>query len=165
LSVSAGRWNSSRNEGKKSEARFVDACRQKGYKVEKSSREVDINKHIDFFVYRNGRKTVGVDVKGHNHPECFWIEFKNVRGNKGWLYGEADWIAFELPELSGFVMVLRRELAKYCEANVDTNFGSKEQATRRYYRRANREDIIARFHLSDLQTINSYMVLPYKKID
>lgn len=165
MKVSNGRWNYSRKEGNKSESRFVDACIEKGYKVEKSTRQDDMHKHIDYYVKRNGRDTVGVDVKGGNHPNVIWIEFKNVRGKDGWLYGQADWIAFDMAEASGFLMVLRKELASYCEANVETKLGTKEEATRRYYQRKGRQDIIARFHLSDLQKLKSYMVLPYKKID
>ena len=71
-----------------------------------------MHSHIDYWLAMNpdGKKW-GVDVKGNNLPDEIWVEFKNVRGNDGWLYGGATIIAFDMPEEGGFSIVDREELA------------------------------------------------------
>jgi len=160
-SVSKGRWGYSRTEGLRSEDKFVSACIAKGYETKKSTRDEDIHLHIDYYVTRKGRKTVSVDVKGGNHPNVIWVEFKNVRGNDGWMYGKADWIAFELPEVGGFAMVQRKELVALAEEIVEPVFVDKKEADRKYYQRKDRLDVISRLWLSDIQKCKSYNVLNY----
>lgn len=160
-SVSKGRWGYSRTEGLRSEDKFVSACIAKGYETKKSTRDEDIHLHIDYYVMRKGRKTVSVDVKGGNHPNVIWVEFKNVRGNDGWMYGKADWIAFELPEVGGFAMVQRKELVALAEEIVEPVFVDKKEADRKYYQRKDRLDVISRLWLSDIQKCKSYNVLNY----
>jgi len=163
--VSQKRRQYSNQQGNEAVRRFIDACGAIGYSVKKSTREEDIYDHIDFWVLRKNHygesKLSGVDVKGCNHPECIWVEFKNVNGNKGWMYGKADFIAFDIPEIGGFAVVLRSQLAEYAELVVEETFVSKEEATRKLYQRAGRQDVISRLHLEDLQKIKSYKVLLY----
>jgi len=62
-----------------------------------------MNQHWDFLLrfVKNGNDFT-VDVKAHKHKwrngplldDYFWIEWKNVRGNTGWISGTADYIAF-----------------------------------------------------------------------
>lgn len=159
--VSAGRRAYSMAEGNRAADKFVAACEQKGYTCEKTPRKVDIEEHIDYYVHRGSRSTVGVDVKGGNHPKTIWIEFKNVRGEKGSLQGKADFMAFELAEAGGFIMVLRKELLSWAEENVKKTFVGKKEATRKLYTREGREDVISRIWWSDLQQLPSYSVIPY----
>jgi hypothetical protein len=49
--------------------------------------------------------------------DLVWLEFKNVQGKFGWLYGKADWIAFERDE--DFVLVKRHDLALMAEKLCD----------------------------------------------
>lgn len=160
-SVSRGRWSYSRQEGARSEDRFVTACNARGYTTKKSTRDEDINLHIDYYVDRGQREAVSVDVKGGNHPNVIWVEFKNVRGNAGWMYGKADWIAFELPEVGGFAMVLRKELVKLAEEIVEPVFVDKSNADHKYYQRKDRKDIISRLWLEDIKQCESYNILKY----
>jgi len=163
--VSHHRRTYSNQQGNESVRRFLDACNAIGYETRKASKEEDIYDHIDYWVkrrnYKNEKIESGVDIKGCNHPECIWIEFKNVNGNKGWMYGKADFIAFDIPEIGGFAVVLRSQLAEYAELVVEETFVSKEEATRKLYQRAGRQDVISRLHLEDLQKIKSYKVLLY----
>ena len=160
-SVSNERWDYSWKEGTRIEKKFVTACTGKGYEIKKSTKEEDINLHIDFYVNRKTKPTVSVDVKGGNHPNVIWVEFKNVRGKKGWLYGEADWIAFDIPEIKGFAMVLREELTDLAEQIVEPVFVSKNEADRKLYQRKNRKDVISRLWLQDIKCCPSYNILKY----
>lgn len=113
--------------------------------------------HVDFW-----HDDQGVDVKGNNLPDEIWVEFKNVNGDDGWLFGEATSIAFDMPELAAFVVVDREELKQYCRDNVDfSEIVAKREAYKKCYRRKDREDLITYLVLSDLQELPSYDVVSY----
>lgn len=158
--ISKERRQYSNQVGDLTAQRFVDACNAIGYTCMKSDRDTDIYDHIDYFVARVNDET-SVDVKGGNHPSVIWVEFQNVNGDKGWLYGKAEYIAFDMPELGGFVMVGRKELARLSEKIVEPTFVTKQEATRKYYQRAGRQDIISRLELEDLQKLVSFKILKY----
>lgn len=123
----------------------------------KSNYHEDVYMHIDFW-----HDDKGVDVKGNNLPNEIWVEFKNVRGDKGWLFGDAEWIAFDMPEVCGFVVVDRVDLKDWCRDNIDFSaLVDKADAYRRCYSRKDREDLITKLVLGDLQELNSYRVVPY----
>ena len=125
--------------------------------VRKSSRDEDIHMHIDYW-----HDDQGVDVKGNNLPDEIWVEFKNVNGDHGWLFGEATSIAFDMPELAAFVVVDREQLKEYCRDNVDfTALVSKQEADKKCYQRKDREDLITYLVLEDLKQLPSYNVVGY----
>ena len=113
--------------------------------------------HIDYW-----HDDQGVDVKGNNLPDEIWVEFKNVNGDHGWLFGEATSIAFDMPELAAFVVVDREQLKEYCRDNVDfTALVTKQEAYKRCYQRKDREDLITYLVLEDLKQLPSYNVVGY----
>lgn len=125
--------------------------------VRKSSRDEDRHMHIDYW-----HDDQGVDVKGNNLPDEIWVELKNVKGNHGWLFGEATSIAFDMPELAAFVVVDREELKDYCKEHVDFDgIVCKSQAYKKCYSRKDRGDLITYLVLDDLQTLNSYQLVGY----
>jgi hypothetical protein len=125
--------------------------------AKKSTWHEDVHMHIDF--WHDDR---GVDVKGNNLPDEIWVEFKNVRGELGWLFGEAEWIAFDMPEVCGFVVVDRVDLKDWCHKNVDFDrIVEKHLAYKKCYQRKDRGDLITKIVLSDLQQLDSYRVIPY----
>jgi hypothetical protein len=77
------------------------------------------------------------------------------------MYGKAEYIAFDMPEVGGFVMVRTNELRNLCEKIVEPVFGTKQDATRKWYQREGRKDIISRLELQDLQQLVSFKVLNY----
>ncbi len=126
-------------------------------KARKSSRAEDIFMHVDFW-----HGDIGVDVKGNNLPDEIWIEFKNVRGEPGWVFGEATYIAFDMPELHGFALVERQELQNYCRQNVDfSGLVAKQDAYKKCYQRKDREDLITKLILQDLQELKSFTITEY----
>ena len=161
--VSNSRRRYSNATGRCAEVRFVRAARNKGLLVTKSSHTEDIHEHIDYWLAMNtdGRRW-GVDVKGNNLPDEIWVEFKNVKGNDGWLYGGATIIAFDMPEEGGFSIVDREELAFFCEKHVrDEKVTDKSNAYLKRYTRKGREDVISILKLHDLKSLMSYRVWEY----
>jgi len=150
--------------GKETEKMFEEACSVIGYKCRKTDDNTDIYQHIDFWITKDTGVETSVDVKGGNHPDCIWVEFKNVRGDNGWLYGSAKYIAFDMPEEQGFVVVSRSELLNYCEKSVEKVFVEKKEATRKLYTRAKygRKDVISRLELEDLKKLTTYKLVRYK---
>jgi len=144
------------------EVRFKRAAEKLGFEVMKATRKEDMHKHIDYWLLYTDRKHA-VDVKGNNLPDEIWCEFKNVRGNPGWMYGNAHIIAFDMPEEGGFAIVDRQELAFWCEKNVLDEFVTdKRNAYRRKYSRKDREDVITKLNLHDLKCLKSYRVWGYE---
>ncbi len=96
--------------------------------------------------------------------EYVWIEFKNVAGNYGWLYGKADYIAFERPE--DFVVVRRSGLVKLCEKLVDpdTTVKTPHEALYKMYQRQNRKDLLSLIKMSDLlENLNPIILEKYNQ--
>lgn len=164
MAVSKNRKRYSNATGRCAEVRFVRAARNKGLLVTKSSHTEDIHEHIDYWLAIKDGGKWGVDVKGNNLPDQIWVEFKNVRGNPGWLYGGATIIAFDMPEEGGFSIVDRQELAFFCEKHVkDEVVSNKSEAYLKKYTRKDREDVISILKLHDIKNLVSYRVWEYDK--
>jgi hypothetical protein len=162
--VNNSRRRYSNSTGRVAEVRFVRAARNKGLLVTKSSHTEDIHEHVDYWLALKGPQRWGVDVKGNNLPDEIWVEFKNVRGNNGWLYGGATIIAFDMPEEGGFSIVDREELAFFCELHVSDEFvENKAHAYLKKYSRKDREDVITRLKLHDIKSLLSYRIWEYDK--
>ena len=153
----------SNSTGRMAEVRFVRAARNKGLLVTKATAKQDIHEHVDYWLaMNNSGKKWGVDVKGNNLPDEIWCEFKNVRGDDGWLYGGATIIAFDMPEEGGFSIVNRDELAFFCEKHVrDERVDNKKDAYLKKYTRRDRQDVISMLKLHDLKSLMSYRVWEY----
>lgn len=135
--VSKSRWAYSFSEGKKAEERFTQLMVERGNTCIKSSRQDDITKHIDYYV--NG---IGVDVKGNRHLNTIWLELTNVRGEKGWLRGEAEYIAFDIVELESFCIFRRDDLFAFVK-NISEIAESKNDYMK-LYTREGRQDVIVK---------------------
>ena len=149
--------------GKRTEEKFRAVASDIGYDVVKSDLQTDIKKHIDFFLTKD-EVTIGVDVKGNNKQEEIWCEFKNVGGNDGWMYGEADIIAFDMPSQEYFCVVDREELLSLCEFVVSDNLVyNKSEAFRNKYQRKGRKDQITRMTEEDISSLVSFSVWEYTR--
>jgi len=164
MKLSEKRMDYSLSTGRVAEVRFRRACEHMGLLVKKASRETDMKHHIDFFMSQ-GDKTWSADVKGNNLPDEIYCEFINVRGDKGWMQGAANVIAFDMPEVGGFCIVKRMELLEWCNRNVEDVFVThRRDAYRKKYTRPGRRDVITKIHIEDLISMDSYRVLKYKPI-
>lgn len=160
--VSPERKEYSRILGEQTDARFIAACEAIGYQCAKSNDYNDIYNHIDYYIKRQ-TDIVSVDVKGNNHPLVIWVEFQNVNGDKGWLHGKADYIAFDSPQLRAFIMVSRQELLDICLKIVHPVFVDRSQALRKYYRRTGRNDILSMIEFTDICDMQSFKILKYNR--
>lgn len=158
--ITQARREHSESLGIQAEAKFVAACNARGYACHKSSKAENTKRHIDFYVTRS-KDTVTVDVKGNNTPEMIWIELKNIYGHDGWLYGDADYIAFDMNTLGYFAMMRRYELVELCDRSVVHELVGKIHAYHKLYTRAGRKDVITRFILKDLTNLKSFTILNY----
>jgi len=142
-------------EGKKKEGEFAETlCNTLGGNAKPADKQTDINKHIDVFWYfAEGKKPAGIDVKGIKkdkrsdskpNPNIQWVELQNVNGKKGWLFGEADYVAFEGEE--DWIMIRRKKLAKIIdEAIVNKSITHDvNESWYRYYQRKGRQDILTK---------------------
>ena len=142
---------------------FDQIAESKNLEVKNARRRENIHKHIDKYVTGENDKRVetwSVDIKARKktsrsnsqaQDDWIWIEFQNVRGNAGWLYGEADRIAFETQD--DFIVVDRSSLIDYVEDVVDMGKSVKysSQAQYKTYRRAGRNDLLTMVELSEIK--------------
>ena len=100
-----------------------------------------------------------VDVKAmkridRNDPtpqdKYVFVEFKNVKGRNGWLYGKANFIAFQTHQ--GFLLVQRKGLVTHCEQVVNMNERVNDPYMSHYkvYTRKGREDLISLIELNGI---------------
>ena len=138
---------------------FDQIAASKHLEVKNAKRRDNIQKHIDKYV-TDDVGTWSVDIKARKktrrsddnaQDDWIWIEFQNVRGNTGWLYGEADYIAFETQD--NFVIVKKDSLIKYVEGAVDMGKSVKYSGEAKYktYRRAGRNDLLTMVELSEIK--------------
>ncbi len=136
-----------------------------GWQVEKSNRHQDIDEHWDFKLTKNST-TYLVDVKAmkrlsrqdpSTQANFHYVEITNVKGKPGWLYGQADFFAFEVPE--GFMLIAAEDLKRFIDQSVDkTLFASKaKNAYKKVFQRPGRADLITLVTTQDLKEIVTYV--------
>jgi hypothetical protein len=149
--IRAERWRKSIKDGTDTENKFAELMKQRGVECVKTSSHVDMRKHIDFFIGEN----IGVDIKGRRHLETIWVELQNVRGNDGWLKGDAKYIVFDIIELKSFCFFEREKLLEYVINFTETTTNKKDYL-KWYSRKAwGRDDKIMRLnynHIKHLET-------------
>lgn len=123
------------NKGKEVEAKLMKQL----LNCVEASVDEDIVQHIDL------KQTIGIDVKGLKkiqrtdefpNENFHWIEFKNVKGENGWLYGESDFIAFETDDY--FFITPRIALKNFVEEKCKLKEWYVEPALYKLYRRDQR---------------------------
>ena len=97
---------------------------------------------------------------GRIDPDITWVESKNVRGRPGWVYGKADYIAFEQPE--PWVIVDRTRLVGFMRDKIADNGSAlvehAKDALYRLYSRKNRADVISKALMADIRDIARWEV-------
>lgn len=139
--------------GNQAELSFYNLMVAKGNSCEKAPAELDMHGHVDFII--NGQHKV--EVKGLKRAkrsdsstknDWIYVEFKNVRGDAGWLYGKADYIAFEQPD--GFIVVPRIKLLEYAETHCKLEWVNRPAPYKSYRRRDRPDEHVSVIILSDM---------------
>ena len=162
-----GRYPLEKQQGQRAETCFKGLAERRGYTVIQTSPASNMREHIDFILAMDDAPDkIAIDVKARKKvsrssneydDENVWIEFNNVRGDPGWLYGKADMIAFE--RAWDFVLVDRESLREYCEATVSPVLvKSTAEAIYKSFQREGRKDIISRVPMKDIMHPYSFSV-------
>jgi hypothetical protein len=144
--------------GDKAESSFETAIRKANLSCKKTSFQEEI-RHIDFWIEGERLPRTAVDVKSRKkakraddkyNDEVVWIEFSNVQGKRGWLYGESNIIAFERE--NDFLLVNRKLLARLCEklcdlSQLNVGFGMPMYTG---YQRKGRKDLLSLIKMTDI---------------
>lgn len=160
--------NGSSQIGERGENLFIASASKRGWAITPANRHEQIVEHWDYKIENGSGKDLKVEVKamkrrtrwgGNVQDKDIWIEFKNVGGDDGWLYGCADCLAFQCME--GFIMVNRKRLAKLCENLIGM---TKDEITHeiastriehyKLYSRRDRKDVLTIIKKEDLLKIN-----------
>lgn len=124
--------------------------------------EYEQRRHIDFVATHPSGVKVNYDVKARKRvqrqdenpsDEMVWVEFLNVIGNMGWLYGQSQYIVFERDK--DFLVVERDKLRELSERLCDLalKVPSASQALYRGYTRHGRKDLVSMVKMSDIEGI------------
>lgn len=137
-------------EGKEKEVMFADLF--SSYSL--SDKNTDIIEHYDLTI-GNTR----IDVKGLKkvnrwdnevNENIHWIEIKGITGHLGWLYGEADYFAFETFDY--WILVSKIKLQELIKTRTIKKW-VKEKELYKLYQRPNKQDVITLVKTIDLCSI------------
>lgn len=138
-----------------------------GGKCFKSSKEEDTLGHIDVWWESPKKGRLSIDVKGvkknsrkdtNKDDTIHWIEFVNVRGNRGWLYGDADYIAFMTTTKVWFVK--RCVLVPWAEEKILNKDIVYKCPSEFYipYQRYGRLDKVMKIPTSDIENLAEFAI-------
>ncbi len=133
------------------ETAFQEICAQRGMKFRLATKTENCRRHFDIVLLENGTGSK-VDIKAMKSPKrgappdpnIIYLELRNVDGNDGWLFGQADYIAFQQAPKS-FWMVPRSELVKVVETMLQLRCCKNATVSgipRSLYSRKNRQDLL-----------------------
>ncbi len=140
------------------EDNFAKVIKELG-EVKPSTTEQDINEHWDV------KLDIKFDVKavkkvnrsdGETDETIHWVELINVRGNRGWLYGEADYFAFELDDY--WIIVNKEILQTFIAKKCAKKEKSDRPALYKIYNRQDRLDAITLVKTIDLMYIAEQII-------
>tara|TARA_R100000935_G_C2834725_1_gene167387 strand:+ start:242 stop:706 length:465 start_codon:yes stop_codon:yes gene_type:complete len=147
MNVTDYRYKYCKKQGKDFEQDFKNRIIKAKLNYKKSTKEDDWYKHIDCYV--NG---YGVDVKGNRRLETIWLEYTNVNGNKGWLKGDAMYIAMHITELDIFSIYKRIDLLNFIKKNTNGETINKNEYFKFYTRKKwNKKDKIVKVKYNDIK--------------
>lgn len=139
----------------------------KGYSPQKSKRnEYDNVSHVLKAKGKEGRPiNILFDVKKVKNKkqsqEWLWIEFKNSQGKRGWIYGDAHFVAFE--RNYDFLVVNRKELLAMLNSGNKIRYDLPfvtlaKKAKYRIYKRSGKPEEITQINIKDLKSLESFQV-------
>tara|TARA_R110000824_G_scaffold161301_3_gene336551 strand:- start:124 stop:633 length:510 start_codon:yes stop_codon:yes gene_type:complete len=153
-------------DGLSVERKFEKWCIERGNRIYDPPTQMNIEDHIDFIIYNKKDERYTADIKaqkrisrgGNKQSSWTWVEFSNVNGKPGWLFGKADYIIFEMGD--GWIFVKLDKLRDLCKRLVDvgTIVKSPSEAKYKIYQRENRKDKISLIEISEIKNIGNYLI-------
>lgn len=126
--------------------------------VQFSDKTQDIEEHWDVKVcYKYDVKGLKKRRRGDEFVDetIHWVEIKNVNGDKGWLYGDADYFSFELSNY--WVIVDKKKLQDYVANNTVKEYVLIPMVNRLYSRK-DRKDVMTLVKTIDLIYISESFI-------
>jgi hypothetical protein len=117
--------------------------------------DMELKIKIDFKGIKRKMRSGPLDQNIH------WVEMKNVGGNRGWLYGDADVFCFEIEKY--YVVVSKEDLQAMIESRVD--YDTVGKGLYQVYTRAGKKDLITMVPTVDLCAIAIGMIPKDEKND
>lgn len=125
----------------------------------------DVHDHFDleikFKIDAKGLKKIR-RTDAEKNQNFHWIELRNVAGNKGWLYGKADFFAFELEDY--WVMVRKEALINLVETKTIKEHRDRPTPYHLYGRKG-RQDLLTLVSSYDLIYISAGFSKKEQKIN
>lgn len=127
-------------------------------------------KHIDFWWNSPKKGKIGIDAKGRRkvnrsdkkyNDNIQWIEMYNIRGDKGWAYGESEYIAFLTNEKIIFVKTIKiQEYGENIIKGKEVAYGVQNKPKNFYepYCRDGNKEVIFKCPIEDLIEISSFII-------
>jgi hypothetical protein len=155
--------------GESAEKKFDRAVKAQGKSVRKESRYEERVQHIDRWIgdkrwwpklnqTMKDKPEISVEIKAMKRisrassepqSEWLWVEFRNVSGGLGWLYGDATLLATEVE--TGFYLLYLKSLRSWAEFKVDRDakVANPNHALYTTYSRKNRKDEMSLINLQE----------------
>ena len=155
--------------GESAEKKFDRAVKAQGKSVRKASRYEERVQHIDRWIGDKrwwpklnqtmaDKPEIPVEIKAMKRisrdspepqSEWLWVEFRNVSGGLGWLYGDAILLATEVE--TGFYLLYLKSLRSWAEFKVDRDakVSNPNHAQYTSYSRQNRDDEMSLINLQE----------------
>jgi len=150
--------DTSRQLGQNAEDLFYNYFRTNNIRIRVATTTENRKRHYDFVVFEKSLdRFIKVEVKAIKarkrglppDPSIVYLEVNDIEGYPGWIYGEADYVAFQTP--NGFVMVNRLGLVDKVKHFFDKlPYVTQSGLDYTLYGRFNRMDLV--------------MVLPFDEI-
>ena len=134
--------------------------------VTPSTKEQDMYEHWDLKI------TTKVDVKtvkkeNRHDVVCnenfHWVELKNVRGKLGWLYGEADFFAFETNDY--WIIVDKTKTQDFIKTKMAGKEVGRIKDPYELYQRDGRKDVIVKVKTIDLIYISTKIIKKHEDVN
>lgn len=124
-----------------------------------ATKDQDIHEHWDLKIETK------IDVKGMKRQDRFddnaseifhWVELKNVLGKLSWLYGDADYFAFETENY--WIIVEKKSLQNFIEEKCKGKEVGKKKDPYELYQRDGRKDVVVKVKTIDLMYIATKVI-------
>ena len=140
--------------GFEAEELFRNVMLSQGRDVKMSSKDENMFDHIDLYVDGESYDVKGTkrfDRKYNDRDDTIWIESTNVKGDKGWLFGKAKYIAFLVRD--EFWVLPRVKLVDYIEKEITCPTVFPIKRYKRWYSRQGMRDMVTYVYPRDIRKL------------